>query len=215
MTETSEFIERIVKDGEAVKPVAPPLTRFLFWILSALVLIICGILIIGPRTDLSLIINSKRFILETFLLAVLVVLSGATALSLSIPDESYGRLRIVLPTITLAGWLTIITYHLGCNCYVAGYSALNPGPGLRCTAGILMIGIIPGIILFFLIKRAAPVNLRLVGFFSFLSLLAVGALALQFICDNPNPAHVLVWHVLPVVTIAILGSLAGAKLFKW
>jgi len=80
---------------------------------------------------------------------------------------------------------------------------------------ILTISALPGIWLFDMLRRAAPLEARYTGVFAALGALACGALGTQFVCPIDAPGRQLLWHFVPVIVLASLGLAMGARLSRW
>ena len=66
-----------------------------------------------------------------------------------------------------------------------------------------------------MLRRAAPLRQAWTGALATLAAAALGAAATQVLCPIDDPAHQLVGHVLPVILLAIAGTIAGRRAFDW
>lgn len=124
------------------------------------------------------------------------------------PDQNRPLLSIV-PIVCALLWVTAIGYS-----FVSAQSIVG-GIGLNCIRDIVVLGLLPGALLFFMIKKAAPLGLGKVGAFAALSVAALGAVGTQFICTNDDPLHALIWHYVPVLLLGWLGVVIGRRLLNW
>lgn len=86
-----------------------------------------------------------------------------------------------------------------------------------CFAVVLELGVLCGAILFFFLKRTAPLRPFRAGFGAGVSAFLVGLAAVSLHCPSGNLFHILMEHFLPVLVYALLvaaltaGWLAGWK----
>ena len=91
--------------------------------------------------------------------------------------------------------LTAFPFHAACAIEIAGLS------------------IVPGLLLFFMVRRAAPLRLGWSATLAALASVALAATATQIICPIDDPAHHLVAHFGPaVLMVAFGGAFAAPRL---
>ena len=73
----------------------------------------------------------------------------------------------------------------------------------------------PGIALFMMVRRAAPLRAAWAGLLAVLATAAVGVLGANVICPNDRPLHMLLWHVAPLMLFAAIGAALGTWLLRW
>lgn len=116
---------------------------------------------------------------------------------------------LALAPMLLGGWVVMALLRLG-----ATGSAAGPGFGWFCLYDILFVGLLPGALLFFMIRRAAPQRLNLSAWLVLVAGATFGALGAHLSCANDGPLHVLFWHILPVLVIGSLGVTLGRRLMR-
>ena len=211
---TRDLIEQLSHRVEPVKPLAPPHVRFGVWLVAALLCVGAGVGLSSLRQDLGQIVDSPVFLLETVLIGLTAVFSAGSAFVLSVPGTR-GRLTGTLPPLAAALWGITLLVILGIDeRYATGFAVEFLG-GEGCLARILILGVLPGVLLFIMIRQAAPLDDRQTGILAALAVAALGALGLQFVCLNNHPVHLFLWHFLPVVAVALLGSLLGRWFLNW
>ncbi len=205
---TDELIQELVREGAPVKPLASPLVRFSRWFLASFFCLATGVVVYGLRTDLETAVQSPAFYLQILFLLALASLSAFSAFILSIPDYKKPGFDSV-PLVTLFLWVSVIVF--------SGLRSerFATGMGFSCAREIFVLGFLPGLLLFIMIRQAAPLQLGKVGAFCALSVAGLGALGTQFICSNDNALHVLLWHYIPVLMLGGFGVLLGRVFFKW
>ena len=204
--ETNELIRQLSQKATPVERLAPVPQRFLRWLVAALLCLFVSISILGVREDLYERLTDTRFLSQSLVLFLLGVISALSAFVLSIPDDSRGRLWDILPYGVLMAWIALSIW-----------TALSPdGPvlidfGGMCAFDILLVAVPPGLLLLFMVGRGAPLAVRLSGSVIALGASAFAAGAMQFVCRNESFAHLFLWHILPVVVIAGLGTFLGRR----
>lgn len=205
---TETLIHELAKQGQPVKRVGPPIARFFRWAAVAVLCVAVGVAVFGFRADLEYTSRSPMFLLQAALTLALGALSGLSAFILSVPDKAKPWLNIV-PGTTLLLWLVVLVRAL-----LSGEN-VQAGLGVACVRDILALGLPPGVLLYLMLKKAAPLNVGRVGVLAALGVAALGALGTQFICRNDDPLHILVWHYVPVLVLGGIGILLGRLLLRW
>jgi hypothetical protein len=70
---------------------------------------------------------------------------------------------------------------------------------------------IPWLILWWMCRRAAPIHGALSGILIGAGAVCFSAVAMRIACPLDDPAHLLVWHILPTLVLTSLSTLAGAQ----
>lgn len=205
---TETMIHELAKQGQPVKRVGPPIARFCRWAAVASLCVAVGVAVFGFRADLESVSRSPIFLLQAALTLALGALSALSAFILSVPDKAKPWLNVV-PLATLGLWAVVLLAML-----VLGDGA-KAGFGVTCVRDILVLGLPPGALLYFMLRRAAPLKVGMVGVLAALGVAALGALGTQFICRNDDPLHILVWHYVPVLILGVIGIWLGRLLFRW
>ncbi len=71
---------------------------------------------------------------------------------------------------------------------------------------ILALSVVPASSLSLMVRRGAPLDLGWTGGLTSLAALSLGAFGVQAVCPIPQPAHLLMAHVLPVIVMAVTGA---------
>ena len=80
-----------------------------------------------------------------------------------------------------------------------------------CLIQIAVTAIVPAIMLVHTVRSAAPLDWAWTGIFAVAAGLAAGAIGSTITCPIDRIAHQAWWHLLPVVTLALLGPVVGAR----
>jgi hypothetical protein len=211
---TDELIVELARAAGPVRPLPTPSLRLARWTAATVPLMVLGVLLIGPRADVVTAISQPAFLGIAFTTLSTGLLAAACALVLSVPGAERSLLHRVLPLVAGALWMVSLVVLL-----------TTEGEPIRrlvewplhwaCIIQIAGLSVVPGWVLFGMVRRAAPLRRAWSGALATLAAVAIGAAATQFICPLDDPAHQLVGHVLPVAMLSVLGALAGHRYFNW
>lgn len=210
---TEELIERLAADLRPVGFVGTPLRRTLRWLLISLPWVIVVILVMGLRPDLRVRLGDPRWVLEEAAAAATAVTAAIAAFSAEIPGR--GRRVRLLPLPPLALWLAT----LGQGCLQAWISHNPAGLILhadwRCLPGVLIVGLLPGIVLAFMLLRGSPIAPVLTSALGGLAAAALGAAGLRLVHEVDASLMVLIWQGGPMVGLTVLAGALGPRLLRW
>ena len=96
-----------------------------------------------------------------------------------------------------------------------GFSLDAMAGGHICSMEILALGIAPGVLIFLMIRKAAPTSLGLTGLVGFVAVFFMSTVALQFTCADQSKFHLLIFHFVPAVFLALSGIFLGKKFLRW
>ncbi|MGE3274048.1 MAG: NrsF family protein [Vicinamibacterales bacterium] len=211
---TEDLIRELAAEAEPVARLRPLGIRVLGWIGLALVCALVVVEMVGARADLADVAWTGHFATETLLLAITALSAAAGALVLSIPGAERSALVRWLPVVTGAGLVAWIAGELGMAA-ASGHPTGFFGPAWACVLKTASIGIVPGIVLFGMVGRAAPLRAAWAGLLAILATSAVGVMGTNILCPNDRPLHLLLWHVAPMVLFSAAGAALGTWLLDW
>ncbi len=211
---THELIQQIARGVAPVRILPSPSRRLLSWFGAAMLCVATGVVLIGLRPDVLRGTTTPQFALNCVAILLIAVLSAFAAFMMSVPDTAKSVLVRIAPLSAVFVWSVLLAIQ-GRLVFAPGPHHYSAGHGLGCIRDILVLGAIPGALLFFLVRRAAPVALGWSGLLVMLTLASIGALGLQFTCTNDDPLHLFAWHFLPVLLIAVSGIVLGRRLLRW
>lgn len=169
---------------------------------------------LGLRSDLSLQLLRKSFLLEIFLLASLSLTSAIASILLIYPDHYQKKILIKIPNFLLAITISFITLQLLLPSESLTLITAN-SHNIECSICIAAVSIIPSLLIFNLIKKGAATNFKKAGFFAILTTTSIGCITLRLAENNDSAMHLLVWHYLPTLLFSCLGALVGKYFLKW
>jgi len=204
---TETLIHDLALQCRPVKPVGSPIIRFLRWASATILLLFVGVLIAGPKPDLWNAISEPSFIFPAIGMLCLSLISTMSAFVLTIPDQRKHRFNAIP--------ISVVFISVGIIASISIFSDLQgSSPGLICILRVVCLSVVPALLLFYMLRKAAPLSSGLVGLLALLGTLAFSEFALQFLCKKQFWAHILIWHFLPVFALAMIGIIVGRLAFK-
>lgn len=205
---TEALIHQLAAQVRPVRPVGRPITRSVMWVLVAVTLAVLAVFITGIRPDIAAVFDQPMFLFRALCMLAVGITATFAAFSLAIPGNTE-KWPVVASGIGIAVFLGLLCFSF------LSTGNFSPGPGMYCLRNVLGLGIVTGSFLYLMLKRAAPLRSGLVGLLAALGAASVANLGTQFICRHENPAHILVWHLIPAAVLCGFGILAGRLLFRW
>ncbi|MEZ0261906.1 MAG: NrsF family protein [Alphaproteobacteria bacterium] len=210
-TDTDKLISDLTKDLKPVKRLPRVALRAGLWAvftLGAIAVAICAFTK-GPREDLHTAAHNHVFCCETLAILVAGVLATVAAFRLCVPDVKVRGVVQAMTGLATFIWLTLI----GAQVHRAGLVPPEPA-GEPCLTDLSLFMAVPLLGAVFMVMRAASVFPALAGYCAVLATGSFGALGMRLLCANDEPAHLLVWHFLPVMIFALCGLPLGKILLK-
>ena len=203
---TETLIHELALDCRPVSPIGHPLVRFLRWALAAAVLTAAGVVVIRPfGSDWNSLLTPVA-ITAAVSMFVVFLLSSLAAFFFAVPDSRNATFGMILIAVVIVLFCSI--------CFALSFiEPADSNPGLICVFRIVGLSIAPGVLLFYMLKRAAPMSSGLVGLLAALSSFALAEIGVQFLCHKTFASHIIVWHILPVLVLSLVGILVGRALF--
>lgn len=209
---SDELVRSLVADLRPVRRPRHVDARVALWATLAVSLVCVGSYALGARPDLARKLHDPAYLAESAALLLLFVSSARRAFHLSIPGVERSPLARTIPILELLAWILLIAHR-----WSAGASDSLPGAvswmgGLPCVGRMLGLALTPAVAIIFTLRKAAPLARAWTGFFAVLSVSALAILGTQMVCMKDEPGHLLVWHVGPVLAVALAGIGAGRLL---
>jgi hypothetical protein len=201
--QTDRFIEQLVLKLEPVQVLPPPALRALLWL--ALVGAVSAGLIIGYAQSIALQrLAGPRVAIECLGTALTAIAAIVAAFELSVPDRSAHWAWLPLPPLVL--WLA--ASGLGClrNGVTLGGPAGFAGESPSCFAFITAASVPLAAALFWMLRRARPIDPLPVAAMGTLGVAATAALVLQFFHPFDVTVIDLALHLAAVVLVMVLGT---------
>lgn len=208
--QTEELITQLSKQVTPVHPLAHPMTQTGFWLLLCATGFGAVAYWSGLRHDLAAVMQIPQFLLELILALITAIGAAITAICLAVPD-AYQKLYLRWVPVAGAIALTLLLlYRLG-SAEIAFPLRLAP----QCAGEMCLYALLPGALLFFLLRRAASTHSGWAGAMCGLAVGLFGYIFLRLTEANDEIPHLLAWHYLPVAAITLVGTLCGNRWLRW
>ena len=214
MTTTPELIERLARDAVPVKRLGSPLRRASLFVAGVIALVGALVLVRGIAPGSLERFSETRVVLETIATAATGAAAILAAFSLAIPGRS--PLWTALPLPPLALWLATSGYGCYRNWLARGADgSLALGHSADCFVFILTASIPMAVALFFVLRRARPLNPGPVLALGALGVAGLAAAALQFFHPFDVTVTDLALHVVAVALVVAFVTALGAPRLRW
>jgi hypothetical protein len=211
---TDELIVQLARAAGPVHPLPSPSARLARWIAVVLPITALGVIVMHPRVDLGAALQDPRFVGRALATVATALLSAASAFVLSVPGAERSPFQRAVPLLAGGLWALVLTLFL--------IDGGNPVPRLAtlpfnppCIYQIIGLSVVPGLALFAMLRRAAPLQPAWSAALATLAAAALSAAGTQMICPVDDPAHQLVGHVVPVIALTVIGGVVGRPLLDW
>jgi hypothetical protein len=210
---TDRLIDELVAEG-AQKPLPHPMKQAMIWLIGTLIYLAAFSVYMGFRADIAVKFADPLYIAELVFMSLTAISAGWAALCLSRPDCFQMPWIKYVPFDFLVFWAAVA--FLGAE-NLNGAQIFHTATLCQfdCPWHILLFSLPPGIALFLLVRKGAPVQLYWAGSMATLSVTAFAYMCMRLLEMNDNPAHLLVWHTLPVMILSLAGMLAGKFTLRW
>jgi hypothetical protein len=211
---TETLIVELARGLTPVTPLASPSARLLRWLVAVAAIAVAGVWLLGPRADLAVALGNAVYDARLVLTVGAGVLAGAAAFVLSVPGAERSRTQRFLPPACAMAWALLLGVLL-----VNGGRAVDRllafPVNWPCGYKIFTLSVVFGSALLVALRRAAPLEPARTAAFAALAASALAAAATQLVCPVDDPAHQLVGHVLPVIMLAVAGTVIGYPMLNF
>ncbi len=211
MANIDELIDKLAQDGAAVKSVHHPVVLSLEWITVALSYLAVALMISGFRPDRAAKLHDTWYVAEIAALVSVFIATSLSAALLSFPDLHQMRRAVLAPAVTLAAFALVMYF----SWHADTPPSVPPMHSIECTLSITMLSILPGLFIFFVMRRFASTHQNWAGCVALLSAFSIGALWLRLYEPTDSIMHVVEWHYLPMIAIGIIGMWLGKVALRW
>jgi hypothetical protein len=208
---TDQLIDKLSTNLSNVKPTSP--TKLAAqWSVATVFLVGLAIYFgAGVRPDLQQIYGSAHFILIFISLGALLFSGAFAAFSSALPGHPLHWSFVLLPTAFFALFvIALMPPFLG-----AAHAGSASATGLQCTRTLGILAFLPALLIFGLLRKMASTQPGYTTYSAALAALAVGALGLTLNCSSCDWPHLLLYHGLPILLIALLSQTLARRLLKW
>lgn len=204
---TYELITRLTRGLRPVRRLWPPSLRLA--VLGSLQIVVFAVagLALGLRSDLSQKLHGDEFLLELAFIIALAIASSVMALLAAVPGREPSR------------WLALGSVLLAVLGLAAAFAAAPPlGPmtrhfvamGWPCAAQTAVVAAVPWVVLGVAVRRGATLVPGLAGTVTGAASFLFATASLRMSCPLDSAAHLIVWHLGPVLVGILASVLIGS-----
>jgi hypothetical protein len=213
MITTPDLIEALAANATPVRRLRPPLARAALWLLFAAVVLVLLAVSQGIRPDLAQRLQQPTFVVSIAASLLTGVLAAIASFLVSLPDRSRGWQLLPLPSLVV--WVSTIGY--GCLTAWIAFEAgsFRMGEAARCFATLVLVSVPLSLIMFVMLRHAAPLRPMPVAMAGSLAVAAMTASALSLFHEFDATVMILIWNLGVAALLVALGALLGRKMFAW
>ncbi len=209
---TEDLIQTLSQDA-AVQRLPHPGWRALIWLAVSTAYVAGFVAVMGLRPDIAEKLAEPRFLIEVGAAYMTSMMAAAAAFCAGCPGRPLWERYAPVPFLIV--WLA----SLGEGCWRdwvrSGPDGLIFQPDFICFPIILVISIIPTLLIFIMIRRAAPIAPIATTALATLAAASLAAAAVRLFHAQDASLMVLVWQFGSVALLAGLGALFGRSLLRW
>lgn len=209
---TDDLIQTLSHDA-AVQRLPHPGWRALIWLAVSTAYVAGFVAIMGLRPDIAEKLAEPRFLVEVGAAYMTSMMAAAAAFCAGCPGRPLWERYAPVPFLVV--WLA----SLGEGCWRdwvrSGPDGLILQPDFICFPIILLISIVPTVLIFIMIRRAAPIAPIATTALATLAAASLAAAAVRLFHAQDASLMVLVWQFGSVALLAGLGALFGRSLLRW
>ncbi len=210
---TEEFAQALASEMTPVRRLGSPGRRLAYWLFISIPYALLLILAMGARADIGVKVTEVRFMFEVGSAFLTSVLAAAAAFCAECPGRPL--LERLAPLPALAVWLGCLGEGCWRSWIAFGADGLRIHPDLECIPGILLAGLVPGMVIFYMIRKGAPVAPVTTSALATLAAASLGAGLLRLLHIQDASIMLLTWQFGSVAILTALGALTGRRLLKW
>ena len=213
MITTPDLIEALAANATPVRRLRPPLARATFWLTFATVILVILAIGHGARPDLTQRLHQLTFVVSIGASLLTGILAAIASFLVSLPDRS--RRWVLLPLPALVVWVSTIGYSCLTDWIDVSVSGLHMGEAARCFATLVLTSVPLSLLMFVMIRRAAPLSLMPVALTGSLAVAALTASALSFFHEFDATIMILIWNLGSAAFLVGLGAVLGRHFLTW
>lgn len=210
---TNDLIYDLAHKAPPVKPLKKPTYLVLQFLLFALIYYMSIQAFMGIRGDISIKFAQPFFVIEIFLM-LLLLLSWLVAAVLTMYPDNYQKVFLPrFPYLILTCLLVFFTAEIFLqnreNLLVISKHSY------QCTLCIAAFAVAPSLYFFYVLRKGTNLKPLQCGAFATVAATSISAIALRISETNDLFSHLLIWHYFPVLVFSALGAFLGKQILKW
>jgi hypothetical protein len=205
------LVQRLASGVKPTRGLWPVSIRLALWM--ALEIGILMWVMTGSSDSVIRRLKEPAYVMEVLFFGFAAVILAALALRSAIPGRYLStREATIAGLLALAGTLLITAAApIDATRSVAEFVRV----GLQCALRIGLYSALPLAALWWMIVRGASMQGGLSGLLAGGSAVFFAMTILRLECRNNEPLHILIWHLLPALALAVLSALAGSRWLKF
>ena len=212
---TDQLIRKLARDPPLAEPRLRSRIFWFFWLSAVIGFLALEVSLLPLREDwFESVFGSPFFWIETLLWGLLAVGCSYGFLRSVIPGQNQRIEKIGVVTVGLLLFGELLFRGTPFSLGAPPLTELDLWRG-RCGGIILLTGFFGCTLLVAIGHRAVPTRLRESGAWAGGAAGAFGALQMQVVCGHENALHVFLWHVIPAVSLTLIGTWVGKRALRW
>lgn len=185
------------------------------WLVASLIVVALMVAVLGLRYDAMNKLHESIFIIKSVVLLFLAAICAYSGFRLGIPDcPTKHRFWAAICFGALAFWFISLGHslvHISLEALM--YEATHPAHG-GCAALILATSGAAGALMYTMLHDAFPVRPMVTGLATALAATTLGFVGASYFCYVDAGAHMILFHLVPVLLLTAVFSLIVRKLIK-
>jgi hypothetical protein len=158
-------------------------------------------------------LTHPAYVIEIVFFAIAAIICAALALKSAIPGRIVSAKEVIMAaSLAMTGTVVLIMAHPIATSDPLGDFARN---GWRCAVSTVLLSTLPWLGLWWLVKRGASMSGWLSGLLAGAGALLFSFAGMRIVCPINEPLHLLIWHLLPALTVIGLSAMAGVKWLRF
>lgn len=204
---TEDLIGALSAEVRPVKPLAAPMARAGRYLVFAALCLFAIALHYGPSETFLARLNQPGFMVPWIASILTGVLAILAVFHLAVPGTP--RWIYLLPIPPLAVWLG--TLGAGCLEELIAQGTSHIGTSWHCVMVIMQTSIPLGLVLGWMLRKAAPLAPVATGAWAALAVSAFASATLETFHSLDTATMILLWHGTAVLAVAAVGAVTGRR----
>ncbi|CAN5221613.1 hypothetical protein BH10PSE9_BH10PSE9_24060 [soil metagenome] len=210
--DTEALIARLADDARPVRRMTPPWRRAVLWLAIAAASVAVVLAYHGAEVDMASFLADRQLLIEEVATLLTAMTAATAAFASTVPGRS--RRWLWLPAIPFAVWL----FTVGKGCLDDWMRLGAAGLALRpddCFLPMILVGTVPAVAMFAMLRRGAPLHPRLTLVLGTLATAAAANFGLRLFHIGDISVMLLVWHFGVLVVFLCAAAAAGPQVLRW
>ncbi|MBC7659038.1 MAG: DUF1109 family protein [Chitinophagaceae bacterium] len=204
------FIKSLSRDLKPRISIVPSQRPLFFWAVATFFILVFGVLWHSMRPDVSDRLSEGSYYFEIFSGLTVGIIAAGSALLTRIPGTR-APLKVIGSSILI--WLGSMIWH-SLSMKASGLR-FDAHDAFACMTSILVFSLLPGLLLFGLVKRGATTQPQLSFALVAIAMTSAAAAFLPLACGNDGLFHLMFGHALPLFILGTVGWFSGRLALRW